>query len=89
MAYTSSRLVALEKCPGIRPIAIGEVVHRIIGRAIMTTAKHDLQDTVGSIQLCAGQEVGCETAVNAMESIFAEEDTEAMILVMPLMLVTV
>ena len=81
MAYTSSRLVALDKCPGIRPIGIGEVVRRIIGKAIMRTVRYDLQDAVGSIQLCAGQEAGCEAAVHAMESIFAEEDTEAMILV--------
>ena len=81
MAYTSSRLVALDKCPGIRPIGIGEVVRRIIGKAIMRTVRYDLQEAVGSIQLCAGQEAGCEAAVHAMESIFAEEDTEAMILV--------
>ena len=81
MAYTSSRLVALDKCPGIRPIGIGEVVRRIIGKAIMRIVKHDLQDAVGSIQLCAGQLAGCEAAVHAMKSIFAEEDTEAMILV--------
>ena len=77
----SSRLVALDKCPGIRPIGIGEVVRRIISKAIMRTVRYDLQDAVGSIQLCAGQEAGCEAAVHAMESIFAEEDTEAMILV--------
>ena len=58
MAYTSSCLIALDKYPGIRPIGIGEVVHRIIGKAIMRTVKHDLQDAVGSIQLCAGKEAG-------------------------------
>ena len=39
------------------------------------------QDAVGAIPLCAGQDAGCEAAVNAMEHVFAEEDTEAMILV--------
>ena len=43
--------------------------------------KHDLQNAVGSIQLCAGQDAGCEAAVHAMERVFADEDTEAMILV--------
>ena len=47
----------------------------------MRIVKYDLQDSVGSIQLCAGQDAGCEAAVHAMEQVFANEDTEAMILV--------
>ena len=81
VAYTSCRLIPLDKCPGIRPIGIGEVVRRIIGKAVMTIVKHDLQHAVGTTQLCAGQDAGCEAAVHAMEQIFVDEDTEAMILV--------
>ena len=80
-AYTSCRLIPLDKCPGVRPIGVGEVVRRFIGKAVMRLVKYDLQDAVGSIQLCAGQEAGCEAAVHAMECIYAEDDTEAMILV--------
>ena len=47
----------------------------------MRTVKRDLQEVIGSIQLCAGQDAGCQAAVHAMKGIFAEEDTEAMILV--------
>ncbi len=65
----------------VRSIGVGEVVRRIIGKSVMRTVKHNLQDAVGSIQLCAGQDVRCEAAVHAMECIFAEDDTEAMILV--------
>lgn len=43
--------------------------------------KHDLQNAVGTIQLCAGQEAGCEAPVHAMRTIFGSDDTEAMILV--------
>ena len=43
--------------------------------------KHDLQNAVGSIQLCAGLDAGCKAAVHAMERVFADEATEAMILV--------
>ena len=38
-AYNSSRLIPLDKCPkcpGVRPIGVGEVMRRIIGRAIVT-----------------------------------------------------
>ena len=47
----------------------------------MRTVKRNLLEAVGSIQLCAGQDVGCQPAVRAMECIFAEDDTEAIILV--------
>ena len=80
MSYTACRLIPLNKCPGVRPIGIGEVLRRIIGKAIMRTIKQDLQAAVGSLQLCAGQDAGCEAAVHAMSSIFSEDNTEAMLL---------
>ena len=47
----------------------------------MRTVKCDLLEAGGSIQLCAGQDTRCQAAVRAMECIFAENNTEAMILV--------
>ena len=81
IAYTSCCLIPLDKYPGVRPIGIGEVVHRIIGKSVMQTIKHNLQDAIGSFQLCAGQDAGCEAAFHALKYIFTEDDTEAVILV--------
>ena len=50
----------------------------IIGKAFIRIVKYDLQ---GTIQLCAGEDAGSEAAVDEMEQVFADEDTEAMILV--------
>ena len=81
-AYTSCRLVSLEKQPsGIRPIGIGEVLRRIIGKAIVTEIKSDLAESAGSLQLCAGQKAGCEAAAHAMRDIFAESETDGVLLV--------
>ena len=81
MSYTACRLIPRNKCPGVRPIGIGEVLRRIIGKAIMRTIKQDLQAAVGSLQLCADQDAGCEAAVHVMSSIFSEDNTEAMLFV--------
>ena len=80
-AYTSCRLVPLDKCPGVRPVGVGEVVRRIVGKAVMKVVKRDLQEAIGSIQLCTGQDAGCEAAVHAMQHLFTNENTEALILV--------
>ena len=69
-AYTACRLIPLDKNPGVRPIGVGEVLHRIVGRAVMRIARQDLLYAAGSSQLCAGQIGGCEAAVHAMKQIF-------------------
>ena len=80
-AYTSCRLVAMDKCPGVRPIGIGEVVQRIIGKAIRTITSQDIQQVTGALQLCAGQQVGCKAAIHAMWQVFTQPNTEAVLLV--------
>ena len=80
-AYTASKLIPLDKNPGVRPIGIGEVLRRIIGKAIISTIKPEIMKSAGSLQLCAGQEAGCEAATHAMNQIFLEEETDALLLV--------
>ena len=80
-AFVACRLIALDKCPGVRPIGVGEVVRRIVGKAVLATVKMDILETAGPLQLCAGQDAGCEAAIHAMRSVFSEEGTEAVLLV--------
>ena len=80
-AFLSCTLVPLNKKPGVRPMGIGEVLRRIVGKSITTVLKKDIQDAAGNLQLCAGQLGGCETAVHAMAEIFNDDETEAVLLV--------
>lgn len=80
-AFTACRLIALDKCPGIRPIGIGETARRIISRAILTILKDEIQAAAGPLQLCAGQEAGCEAAIHAMQEVFETPEVEAAIIV--------
>ena len=60
---------------GVRPIGIGEVDRRIIGKAVLYTIGGDIKEAAGSIQLCTDQTSGCEAAVHAMNQVYNEEDT--------------
>ena len=75
------RLVALDKCPGVRPIGIGECARRIIGKTISAVLSTDIQESVGALQLCTGHESGCEAAVHALRSIFNSTKTDAILTV--------
>jgi len=80
-AFTACRLIALDKKPGCRPIGVGEVLRRIVGKAIMEVTKDDIKAAVGNLQVCAGQKAGGEAAVHAMRTIYSDPDCDAVLLV--------
>ena len=51
-AYNSCRLIPLDKNPGVRPIGIGEILRRIIGKTITQCIKSDLKNLGINFQLC-------------------------------------
>ena len=80
-SFVACRLIALDKCPGVRPIGIGETVRRIISRTIAVAISDDIQAAAGPLQVCAGHLAGCEAAVHAMRQVFESTETEAVLLV--------
>ena len=74
MSYTACCLFTLNKCPGVYPIGIWEVLRTIIGKAITIIVKQDFKTAVDSLWLCAGQDEGCEDAVHALSSIFFQRE---------------
>ena len=69
-AFIASRLVPLDKKPGLRPISVGEVLRRIAGKEVMSIVKDDVTMAAGNLQLCRGQVAGCEAAVHSMHDRF-------------------
>ena len=63
-ALTANRLIALDKCPRVRPIGVGEIVRRIISKVVLFVIKSDVLEAARSLQLCAGHEAGCEAAIH-------------------------
>ena len=80
-ALNACRLIALDKMPGIRPIGVGGVSKRILGRFILRIVKEDVQRVVGPLQMYVGYENGVEVASLAMHAVFEEDHMEAVILV--------
>ena len=78
---TAGLLIALDKTPGVRPIAVGETVCRIIGKAILFIIRQDILEAAGMLQLCVGQEPGGEAVIHAMRQLFQDDTSEAVILV--------
>ena len=80
-AITACRLIPLDKKPGCRPIGIGEVLRRVMGKAIMEVVKEDVKRAVGNLQVCAGQRARCEAAIHAVKTMFADPECEAVLMV--------
>ena len=78
----ASRLIPLDKGNGeVRPIGVGEVIRRIIGKCVTKVVKQDILESSGSLQVCAGHKSGSEAAVHAINSLFQHEETDAVLLV--------
>lgn len=80
-ALLSCRLIALNELPGVCPIGVGETCRRIIGKAVLSVLSHDVLETIGTVQLCAGQKGGCEAAVHVLRNSFDSDSSEAILLV--------
>ena len=69
--FLSCRLIPLDKGVdtagkiGVRPIGVGEVIRRIIGKVVVNVLKQDIQDAVGPLQTCAGLKSSIEASIHA------------------------
>ena len=75
-ALMSNRLVALDKCPGVRPVGIGEVWRRLMAKCVLSVAGHEAKTVCGSQQLCCGLEAGIEGAVHTLSEKWTECNEE-------------
>ena len=67
--------------PGVRPIGAGEVLRRIMEKAINWILKDDIQRSAGLLQTATGLKAEAEAAIYSTRRIFENSSTEAVILV--------
>ena len=77
----NNRLFPLDKDPGVRPVGIGEVLRRIIGKSVLMIVKKDVMLAAGATQVCAGQSAGCEAAIHALRRVFEDVGSDGVLLV--------
>ena len=70
-ALLASRLIALDKNPGVRPIGVGEVCRRLIGKAALLLLRQDVIDVTACRQLCAGRKSACESIVHCVRELYS------------------
>ena len=80
-SYNACHLIPLDKHPGVRPIDVGEVLRRIIGRSILKCVSNDLKLLGQNDQLCLGQKCGTEHAIHYLRAAFEKPETEAILLI--------
>jgi len=81
MPFVACRLIPLDKCPGVRPIGIGDVPRRIIAKAVLFVINEDIVSAAGPLQTCAGHADGSEAALHAIKDMFEDSECEAALLV--------
>ena len=81
-AILANRLIPLDKGEGaVRPIGVGEVLRRIMGKCVTKVTKPDVIDASGSLQVCAGHKSGSEAAIHAMRERFEHDNSDAVLLI--------
>ena len=75
--FVACRLIAQNKNPGSAQLGVCETARRIVAKIILIITRGDIQDAVGSLQLCASQ----IAAVHATREAFTSDNTEAVLLV--------
>ena len=75
-ALRMGRLIALDKCPGVRPVGIGEIWSRLIAKVVLVEAGPEAKATCGDDQLCAGLEAGIEGGIHAANQWWKEIELE-------------
>ena len=60
---------------------MGELLRRIVGKAVLEVVGENVQKAAGPLQLCAGESAGVEAGIHAMRELFNDVDNEGVFLI--------
>ena len=67
-------LVALDKCPGVRPFGVGEAIQRLMENLVHTETTFQYMEAFGSHNLCARLKSGIKGAVHTSKRTFGRNN---------------
>ena len=73
-AANITRLVALDKEPGVRPVGIGEIWMRLWAHCVHAETKKDATRECANVQLCVGLRSGIEGILHSVRSVFPQSN---------------
>ena len=59
-----------KKCGGIRPVAVGKIIRRLVGKALLAEVKEDIATALGPNQFGVGAEGGSQRVAHIMRRLF-------------------
>ena len=66
---TWCRLIGLDKCPGVRPIGIGDILRRLLCKVLLIVVGKEFIRSYGTDQICSGVEAGIEGIIHHTRSL--------------------
>jgi hypothetical protein len=69
-ALMAGHLVALDKCPGVRPLGIGETWWRTLTKTLLLAAGSKAKEACGIDQLCACLKADIRGGIHAMQNLW-------------------
>ena len=75
-ALTWGRLIGLDKCPGVRPVGIGDMFRRFLCKVLLKITGKEATRACKTDQLCGGLEAGMEGAMHHMRSLWDTHEND-------------
>ena len=70
--YKSKKMIALDKCPGVRPIGIGDAADWLCAKVMIQITGDDVQQEYLYDKICSGIKSGIEGSIHAFSQLFEE-----------------
>ena len=71
----SSRIIALDKNPGIRPISIGNLFVKLVSKIGCSMMSQEFENHFGDLQFGIGQSAGCEKIIHHIRRHYNQDKT--------------